>query len=158
MEKENILFAEEKITEKEKEENIKGEKHIFCDFMILTFFLSLYWRRFKETYLASTFGPHGPFSRTQILSNSIKFNQILFNFIHHLSLPVHCYQLTYFNRFSGWDFVMTSPLFHVWHRMFAPYDSTLQILNSERILSLPCWKKSLNVFPIGYKCSNISEY
>ena len=25
MEKENILFAEEKITEKEKEENIKGE-------------------------------------------------------------------------------------------------------------------------------------
>ena len=42
MEKENILFAEEKITEKEKEENIKGEKHIFCDFMILTFFLSLY--------------------------------------------------------------------------------------------------------------------
>ena len=42
MEKENILFAEEKITEKEKEENIKGEKHIFCDFMILTFFFSLY--------------------------------------------------------------------------------------------------------------------
>ena len=33
--------------------------------MILTFFLSLYWRRFKETYLASTFGPHGPFSRTE---------------------------------------------------------------------------------------------
>ena len=36
------------------------------NFMILAFFFSLYCRRFKETYLASTFGPHGPFSRTQI--------------------------------------------------------------------------------------------
>ena len=33
--------------------------------MILTFFFSFYCRRFKETYLASTFGPHGPFSRTR---------------------------------------------------------------------------------------------
>ena len=42
MEKENILFAEEKITEKEKEENIKGEKHIFCEGEGKYIFL---WRR-----------------------------------------------------------------------------------------------------------------
>ena len=80
----------------------------------------------------------------------------LFSFIF-CPFPVHCYQLTYFNRFSGWDFIMTSPLFHVWHRMFAPFDSTLQILNNEPILALPCQKVN-ECFPIVYKYSNISEY
>ena len=80
----------------------------------------------------------------------VKFYLISFMFC---PFPVHCYQLTYFDRFSGWDFVMTSfnrlsgwdlvmtsPLFHVCHRMFAPFDSTLQILNNEPISSLP-WQK-----------------
>ena len=43
--------------------------------MILTYFFSLYCRRFRKTYLASTFGPHGPFSRTHFKSFDMFFER-----------------------------------------------------------------------------------